>query len=107
MIFLPTYSDKHIMYYPRKFIVLNMKFSDGGIGWSQFILPDEKKSYRKELKWLKFENKKKESIEWSPEEFTKDEVVFLYNGDWQPKKWRTSNSASYMAEECIKIIVET
>jgi len=76
-----------------------MEFIDGGVGWSQFILPDEKKMYRKELKWLKFENKKKECIKWVSEEFTEDEVVFLCGGDWQPKKWRTSHSAPPIHEE--------
>lgn len=89
----------------KKYIVLNMVFKDGGVGWSQFVLPKEKKLYRKELRWLKSENKEQECIKCSCEYFSEEEIVILDYGNWQPKAWRRYHSIPIVPKENSNMIL--
>ncbi len=85
----------------KKYVVVNMEFFNkksekDGIGFSQFILPDENADYKKELKWMKSENFLcPGAVEHSEVRFTEEEIVFQLDApwEWQPKKWRTKESA--------------
>ncbi len=85
----------------KKYVVVNMEFFDkksekDGIGFSQFILPDEQKAFKDELKWMKSENFLcKDSVKRSEVCFTEEEIVFQLDApwEWQPKEWRTKESA--------------
>lgn len=98
----------------KKYVVLDVTFQDGGRGFSQFVLPDEKSQYKKEMKWLQFEKKQfdkgqsKIQLKWTSKTYSEDEVVVLDDVIrwWHPSHERTEFSMRTPEEKDIVKLCE-